>query len=120
MSTNTEEIQSIYSIPFIDKINQELTYLDTWWTAVSLVGKINRHDDGGHFLQTLSEAQTQFQSLRNDFIHQLARITKQNIETTLSLRAQALVDLLFRNLFERTADVAFLAQDPSVAALQSF
>jgi hypothetical protein len=109
--------QSLYSVPLIQRIHQELAHLDTWWTAVSLVGKVNHQDVGGHFLQTLTEAQTQFQSLRSDFVRQLTKITQQNIETTLSLRAQALIDLLFRNLFERTADVAFLAQDPSIAAL---
>jgi hypothetical protein len=117
MSEDSNQIQSLYAIPFIERINQELTHLDTWWTAVSLVGKVNHQDVGGHFLQTLSEAQEQFQALRRDFVHQLAQITQQNINTTLSLRAQALVDLLFRNLFERTADVAFLAQDPTVAEL---
>ncbi len=117
MPVNSNQVQALYAIPFIARINRELTHLDTWWTAVSLVGKVNHQDVGGHFLQTLSEAQEQFQALRQDFVHQLAQITHQNIDTTLSLRAQALVDLLFRNLFERTADVAFLAQDPTIADL---
>lgn len=34
---------------FVHDIDNELTRLDTWWTAVSSVGKVNHHEVGFNF-----------------------------------------------------------------------
>lgn len=102
---------------FVHDIDNELTRLDTWWTAVSSVGKVNHHEVGFNFLDSLQESQKEFSQLRKDFLIYLSKIVYQNLDTSLTLKSNAVIDLLYRNLFERTADISFLANDQQVLSL---
>ena len=90
---------------------QKLTELDCWWGKVSLIGKINSLRLGSTILDSMDQTKKRFTELQQILIDNL--LLEQTKKTLLTDKAcsQIAIDVLIRNLFERTADVGFLATD---------
>ena len=98
-------------LPEVKKYLAELQHQDLWWTTVAMVGKINNENIDPQLLVSIVETQKEFQDLRDIMINELiSRYINQGNSEVMS-KAQAAIDILIRNLFERTADVGFLATD---------
>lgn len=95
---------------------QKLTELDNWWGKVSLIGKINSLRLGSTILDSMDQTKKRFTELQQILVDKL--LLEQTKKTLLSDQAscQIAIDVLIRNLFERTADIGFLATDSQIRA----
>ena len=93
---------------------QKLTELDNWWSKVSLIGKINSLRLGSTILDSMDQTKKRFTELQQILIDNL--LMEQTKKTLLTDKAcsQIAIDILIRNLFERTADIGFLATDSQI------
>lgn len=118
LSDNRTDFFNFFSSIF--KYQTHLASLNTWWDKVSLVGKINSLNVPQSLLGNMLETKSEFAELQETLIDNL--LSEQLEQCYLkNLRiAQTLVNIPNRNLFERTADVGFLATDVEVVkALES-
>lgn len=98
-------------LPKVQNYINSLEHQDLWWTTVAMVGKINNENIDAQLLESIVETQIEFQHLRNLMIDALITRYLNQANSELILKAQATIDIIIRNLFERTADVGFLATD---------
>lgn len=93
--------------------------LNTWWDKVALIGKINSLNVPQSLLINMLDTKTEFAELQATLIDNLLTEQVQQRHRRNSAIAQVLVDIPIRNLFERTADVGFLATDADLTAFLS-
>lgn len=98
-------------IPAVRQYNEELEKQDLWWTVVAMVGKINNQNIDPQLVESISEAQKQFSDLKTTLINNLTQRYIGSSSIKIKLKSQAFIDILNRNLFERTADVGYLSMD---------
>ncbi|HCG05656.1 MAG TPA: hypothetical protein DEV75_12485 [Desulfovibrio sp.] len=111
MSIDVELRKYLHHMPGIGEYRSSLSSLSKWWTRVSLTGKINSLSVAATLLDSMDQAQRKFQELQERLIDSLARENTRKVALELGAMAQVAVDIVVRNLFERTADVGFLATD---------
>lgn len=88
-----------------------LTRLDRQWTRATLTGKINCSRIAQTLIDFIIATQDNFSSLQTALLDTLVLESTQKVVLEISAVAQVAIDILKRNLFERTADVGFLATD---------
>nr|WP_211922117.1 cache domain-containing protein [Desulfolutivibrio sulfodismutans] len=88
-----------------------LTRLDRQWTRATLTGKINCSRIAQTLIDFIITTQDNFASLQTTLLDTLVLESTQKVVLEISAVAQVAIDILKRNLFERTADVGFLATD---------
>ncbi|MFS1701710.1 hypothetical protein [Alteromonas sp. AMM-1] len=99
------------------KIN--LGSLNTWWDKVALIGKINSLNVPQSLLMNMLETKAEFAELQATLIENLLAEQLEQQHRRNKAIAQVIVDIPNRNLFERTADVGFLATDADLIAFLS-
>ena len=102
------------SLSVVNQYDRELVSLSKWWSKISLIGKINSHDVASNILEDMDATFAQFGSLKTTLIANLTREHVKEIVMRDVVRCQMIVDVLIRNLFERTADIGFLATDSAI------
>ena len=111
---NRLKLQS--AIPLINKYNDRFDDLNHWWGKISLIGKINSHNVSDSILEEMLSTKEKFSELQGRLIQNLM---KEHLLKRLAddhNKSQVAIDILIRNLFERTADVGFLATDDDIRA----
>ncbi len=104
----------------LQKLEQTLARLDLRWEVIETTARIVCPREATGFLQTLAATRTSFAELAAELVERIAEAHLDNRLRDLSSRAQVAIDILVRNLFERTADVGFIAIDsPLVAFVQA-
>jgi chemotaxis signal transduction protein len=98
-------------MPAVSAYAQRLAGLQTVWDNLSLLAQLGASD-----ADSISRTRTAFESLSGELIRHLANETARKCMTALGAKAQMAIDVLVRNLFERTADIGFLCQDDEVIA----
>jgi hypothetical protein len=91
-----------------------MDHLQRRWNAVILSGKPNGLAEKPDLLASLNQIGDEFGHLRSELIDALGDAANHKASIDLGTRAQIAVDILIRNLFERTADVGFLAEDQAI------
>ncbi|SFR50983.1 cache domain-containing protein [Thiomicrospira sp. ALE5] len=104
----------IAALPEVKGYLSELDNQDLWWTTVAMVGKINNQNIDPQLLVSIVETQEEFQRLRDKMMSALIERYESQAKSDLQLKTQAIIDIINRNLFERTADVGFLTEDQSI------
>lgn len=97
--------------------DEDLSKLNRFWDSISTIGSINQDLLQGHgtpLLESMRETRNNFTSLQGRLLQSLIGETVSKATSELSFFAQNTIDILIRNLFERTADVGFLAVDEIV------
>ena len=98
-------------IKYMDKVedNREMLHdLSNNWNTLSLLSQLG---DAG---VNMSEIKNNFSTLSSELIDHLAiELLNKNINE-MNFKAQVAVDIVIRNLFERTADIGFLATDDDI------
>lgn len=97
--------------------DEDLSKLNRFWDSISTIGSINQDLLQGHgtpLLESMRETRNNFTSLQGRLLQSLIGETVAKATSELSFFAQNTIDILVRNLFERTADVGFLAVDEIV------
>ena len=98
----------------INKYDQRLKSLSTWWEKIALIGKINSFEVASTILQDMDNTLGQFNELQVRLVENLINEHARKIILQNTSRCQMAIDVLIRNLFERTADIGFLSTDRDV------
>jgi len=103
-----QEEQLLKWMPAVVEYRQRLASLQGAWDNLALLSHLG--DDGTN----LSSTREAFETLATQLVTHLG--TETHLKTVLACesRAQVAIDILVRNLFERTADVGFLAADDAI------
>lgn len=114
MSESALHAACLRHMPLVVGYDNALDALGLWWHKVALIGKINSHAVADTLIDDMHDTRRRFQELQGHLIDNLVRENVRKVELEFSARAQAAIDILVRNLFERTADVGFLATDDDI------
>lgn len=93
---------------------EALNHLQRTWTRLVMSGKPNGLAEKPGLLASLEQVGGEFNKLRSELLGALAESQGRETAVELGTRAQISIDILIRNLFERTADVGFLAEDGAI------
>ncbi len=95
----------------VQSADRDLKDLGLLWSMIEASSSISCPIDAEAILPTLSETRERFADLQGRLVRQLGREALAELGDELAFTAQCSIDILVRNLFERTADVGFLATD---------
>ena len=95
-------------------VTETLDRLQRTWTRLVTSGKPNGLAEKPDLLGSLEQIAGQFGQLRSELQGALVETRERETAVELGTRAQIAIDILIRNLFERTADVGFLAEDGAI------
>ena len=111
----TSAEQWLRYMPAAQHQRQELRLVESAWDHLALLSSLsllsNKSSSGGD----LAQARQDFAALSAELMRGLANEALKNRVDDLLARAQVCIDVLVRNLFERTADIGFFATDVGVA-----
>lgn len=93
---------------------EALNHLQRTWTRLVMSGKPNGLAEKPGLLASLEQVGGEFNKLRSELLGALEDSRGRETAVELGTRAQISIDILIRNLFERTADVGFLAEDGAI------
>ena len=102
------------AMPAVRSYEARLASLNDWWGKIALIGKINSHNVASTILDDMTLTKGKFGELQKKLTHNLLVENLQKLVLDNASKAQVAIDLLIRNLFERTADVGFLATDDDI------
>jgi chemotaxis signal transduction protein len=103
----------------LQKLDASLQRLDIRWEVIDTTARIVCPAQAVDFLHTLEKTRKAFGTLAQEMVDHMAKTHLHNRLNDLTARAQVAIDILVRNLFERTADVGFISTDmPLVSFVQ--
>lgn len=94
----------------VDEHREALQRLQGVWDSLALLGQMSGT------ATDIAQTRTAFQDLTTTLLDSLARRLRAHALARMDSRARVSIDILVRNLFERTADVGFLASDGPLCA----
>lgn len=112
--TATLAIQTETFLPYmrdVSKCEQSLQELNLMWRVIEASAKMNCPVEAKTILPTMAATRTGFGKLEHELVISLVQEKVQNVLAEIGTKAQYVIDIVVRNLFERTADVGFLATD---------
>lgn len=92
----------------VEDYREVLGKLQGAWDILTLLGQLTGA------AAEMSGTRESFQRLTGDLLNQLGKETRRKAVADLRSKAQVSIDILVRNLFERTADIGFLSADDDV------
>ena len=95
-------------IPDVNYYKKKLSELSLNWSTLNLLNQVNEGSSG------IENTQEEFANLTQSLISNLTLESLKQLSNELNSKSQVAVDILIRNLFERTADIGFLATDDSI------
>ncbi|MDY0327690.1 MAG: chemotaxis protein CheW, partial [Arcobacteraceae bacterium] len=109
MSVNyIDTAELIDNMKHINKFRSDLEELNKTWSQLTLLGQL------GNTTTDMSKTQNSFNNLTDELITQLSTKTINKTVSEMTSIAQVTVDIVIRNLFERTADIGFLSTDDEI------
>ncbi len=100
--------------PFIQKNIHLFDAQNRFLKKIILTGKISALDKAANLFEFTERTIETFTNLKEELIPLLIHESLKKHTEELGSKAQISIDILIRNLFERTADVGFLATDESI------
>jgi hypothetical protein len=97
-------------MPEVETYRESLQTLQAVWDNLTVLGQLS---GTGTEITSMRAA---FAQLTGTLLNSLATESRRKVAEDLSARAQVSIDILVRNLFERTADIGFLATDSDLCA----
>jgi chemotaxis signal transduction protein len=95
----------------VQRCEASLRELNMTWRLIEASAKMNCPEESRTILPMLASTRAEFQRLERSLVHSLVQEKLSNVISEVGARARQVIDILVRNLFERTADVGFLATD---------
>jgi len=95
-------------MPLVEEYRESLQTLQAVWDNLNLLGQMSGTT------KEMTRTRESFAQLTNSLLNNLAKRTLARQIQDISGKAQVAIDILVRNLFERTADIGFLAIDQVV------
>lgn len=106
-------------LPFIhdiDRYRRSLNELGLMWRMIEASARMNCPFDSDRILPTIASARSHFDALEHDLVHRLVAEKVAGVVREIGTKAHYVIDIVVRNLYERTADVGFLATDRTLCA----
>ena len=97
--------------PFIKQTMIDLEQQNKFMNKVTLTGKINALHVASNLFEFTDKTAIIFDELKTELIQALLEENIKKVTNELEFKAKTTIDMLIRNLFERTADVGFLSTD---------
>ena len=100
-------------IKYIEDVNRykdELTTLNSSWDILSLLGQL------GDINIDIGKTKENFLNLTSTLLNHLAIQQIKKVTQEIEFKSQVTIDILVRNLFERSADIGFLSTDEDIRA----
>jgi hypothetical protein len=107
-------LKVIEYMPLIGGYKKKLESLNEQLIRTILCGKINSIGTAGSIIDFMEGMHEKFFKLQNDLVKNLEKESLKKVILEISSKAQVAIDILIRNLYERTADVGFLATDEDI------
>lgn len=98
----------IQHMPEVAEYRDSLNSLSDRWNLLTLLGQMS------NIGMDMTETREGFQKLTDRLLERLAHETLVKLTSEMEAKAQVAVDIVIRNLFERTADIGFLATDDDI------
>lgn len=114
------EVDSDAFIPYMRKVarcEDSLRELRLTWRLIESSARMNCPDEAHSILPMMAATREGFQRLEADLVRSLVAESLGEVMREIGTQAQHVIDILVRNLYERTADVGFLATDPVLCRL---
>ncbi|QOG11253.1 chemotaxis protein CheW [Arcobacter sp. FWKO B] len=108
MPNGVDTTELIENMKYINKFRSDLEELNKTWSQLTLLGQL------GNTTTDMSRTQNSFNELTKELIAQLSSKTIKKTVNEMTSIAQVTVDIVIRNLFERTADIGFLSTDGEI------
>ncbi|RAR84197.1 chemotaxis signal transduction protein [Paracidovorax anthurii] len=102
-------------MPAAQQQKQELRLVESAWDHLALLSSLSLLSAKASSGSDLARARKDFAALSGELMRGLAGEALRNRLDDLATRAQVCIDVLVRNLFERTADIGFFATDGELA-----
>ncbi len=115
--TTTLEIDTF--LPYMRDVvrcEQSLRELNLMWRMIEASAKMNCRQEAKSILPTMAATRAGFNRLEQELVASLVREKVANVLDEIGSKAQYVIDIVVRNLYERTADVGFLATDRELCA----
>ncbi len=103
-------------MPDVSKCERSLHELNLMWRMIESSAKMNCPVEAKSILPTVSAARAGFAQLEAELVRSLSAEKIDNAMAALATKSQYIIDIVVRNLYERTADVGFLATDHELCA----
>ncbi len=100
----------------VGKCGQSLHELNLIWRLIESSARMNCPRESGAILPTMAATRARFHQLEEELVTNLAREKLRNVHAALTTKSAYVIEIVVRNLFERTADVGFLATDGALCA----
>lgn len=101
-------------IPFmrdVARCERSLHELNLMWRLIESSAKMNCAEEASSMLPMMAATREGFQRLEKDLVHSMVSESVTKVMSELTTCANHVIDIVVRNLYERTADVGFLATD---------
>ena len=98
------------------RCEQSLRELNLTWRMIESSAKMNCPVEARAIIPTMSATREGFDRLEKDLVNSLVREKVSNVLAEIGTKAQNVIDIVVRNLYERTADVGFLATDKELCS----
>ena len=93
-----------------------LRALEQMWRLIEASAKMNCPQEAQTILPTMAATRAGLGQLERDLVYSLVNQKVGNVLEAIGTKAQYVIDIVVRNLYERTADVGFLATDRELCA----
>ncbi|HEY6773793.1 MAG TPA: chemotaxis protein CheW [Oxalicibacterium sp.] len=100
----------------VSRCEQSLRELNLIWRMIEASAKMNCLVEAKAILPTMAATRAGFNRLEQELVASLVREKVANVLEEIGTKAQYVIDIVVRNLYERTADVGFLATDRELCA----
>ncbi|MDD0839767.1 chemotaxis protein CheW [Curvibacter sp. HBC61] len=95
----------------VGRCERSLQELNLMWRIIEASAKMNCPQEARAILPTMAATRSSFSLLEKELVQSLVHQKVSHVLTEIGTTAQYVIDIVVRNLFERTADVGFLATD---------
>ena len=98
----------IKHIEDVEKYREELGRLSSSWDIFALLGQL------GDINIDIGKTKDNFLNLTSTLLNHLSEQTIKKVTQEMKFKSQVAIDIVIRNLFERTADIGFLSTDDDI------
>ncbi|MDF1486504.1 chemotaxis protein CheW [Ramlibacter sp. H39-3-26] len=101
-------------LPFMRDVTlceQSLKELNLMWRLIESSAKMNCPQEAKTILPTMAATRSGFSKLEKELVKSLVEEKVRTVMAGIGTKAKYVIDIVVRNLYERTADVGFLATD---------
>ncbi|WP_370551238.1 chemotaxis protein CheW [Glaciimonas sp. PAMC28666] len=100
----------------VTRCEHSLRELSLMWRMIEASAKMNCPLEAKAILPTMAATRVGFDRLEQELVSSLVGEKVATAFNEIGIRAQYIIDIVVRNLYERTADVGFLATDNALCA----